>query len=616
MANSNRHNRLPEQAIRLLPLVLAVILWSILVFLESSYLKKAADQSMFLFDWDFIANAISVPGGILGRIGAFFTQMLYMPWLGALLWTAMLALAYVLTAGIIGKTGTWISSIAILPAAVMVAACMRLGYGIFITRSQDWFFAPIIGYLLCLIPSYAVKNAKSTAGIAVILCIWTIIAYPFIGAFALGGTIAGACIAITNQQIPGKERIYLGLTGVIMAAVVPLVMHPFYTTLRLADCWMAGLPDISDVMWKGRLNPFRIMPFMPGVCILLARALAQIKVDTAAKDYGARLAVYAASVLTVWSMWFSNSNFRTELAMSDSIDRLDWRQALRIYENATSNPDDEPTRSMVMYRDLALLKLDRALESGFSMKDGSRQQESLTQLPMALQAGRQLYLHYGITGLCYRWCLEDAVEHGWSFATARYMAMLGILTDQPNMAAKYLDILDKTLFYRKWSAEQRSILNASGIESVSPYKEILPLMCYQDNMNNDMGKCESLLIRHFTRNRPDSTTPDYDKTALFWAMRTQSIPLFWEAFYHYVLSSQSNSIPRNVQEAAILYNSLESHGIELPYSEELKKSYSAFTQFAKSHPVRSISESRQPYYQRFGNTFYYFYYFIRDMQTY
>lgn len=613
---SNRHSRLPELAMRLLPFVLAVILWGFISFLESPYLKKIADQSLFLFDWDFIAQGISVPGGMLGRLGAFFTQMLYMPWLGALLWTALLVTSYVLTVRIIDRTHTWAHPVAILPSAVMVVACMSLGYGIYITRNQDWFFAPLIGYLLCLLPAFALKKTKGTVAGAVILCIWTLAAYPLIGTFALGGTVTGVCIVLTSTGYSARERIILGVTGILLIAIVPLVMYPFYTTLRLADCWLAGLPDVLDTMWKSKLVPFRMLPLMPAVCILLAWALARFCSNTPIKDYLTGMAVYVISILVVWGMWFHDRNFSAELAMSDSVDNLDWKQTLKIYEDAVSGQDNEPTRSMVMYRDLALLRLDRALESGFSMKDGSSQQKSLTQLPMALQAGRQLYLHYGLTGLCYRWCLEDAVERGWSFATARYMVLQGILTGQANMARRYLDMMDKSIFYRKWSEEQRKILDAGNYESVFPYKDILPLMCYQDNMNNDLGKCESLLIRHFTGSRTGSTTPEYDKTALFWAMRTQSIPLFWEAFYHYVLSSQSNTIPRNVQEAAILYNSLENHGIELPYSEELQKSYAAFTQYANSHPVRSISESRYPYYQKFGKTFYYFYYFVRDMQTY
>ena len=74
---------------------------------------------------------------------------------------------------------------------------------------------------------------------------------------------------------------------------------------------------------------------------------------------------------------------------------------------------------MVLYRDLALVKTDKALDEAFSMKDGSRLQKSRTQIPMALQSGKQLYFHYGLTNLCYRWCFEDAVEHGWNAGTLR-----------------------------------------------------------------------------------------------------------------------------------------------------------------------------------------------------
>ena len=71
-----------------------------------------------------------------------------------------------------------------------------------------------------------------------------------------------------------------------------------------------------------------------------------------------------------------------------------------------------------------------------------------------------------------------------------------------------------------------------------------------------------------------------------------------------------------VQEAALLYSSLEKDVMELPYDKTVRDSYDAFNRYVNSHPIRSLKEASYPYCKQFGKTFFYFYYFIRNLQTY
>ena len=99
-------------------------------------------------------------------------------------------------------------------------------------------------------------------------------------------------------------------------------------------------------------------------------------------------------------------------------------------------------------------------------------------------------------------------------------------------------------------------------------------------------------------------------------MRIQSIPDFWKRLSIYLYSAPEKTLPRNVQEAIVLYNSLEGQGADLPVSQAAKENYAAFTQYIEKHPVRNLNESSYPYSQKFGKTFYYYYYFVRNLQTY
>ena len=611
------------------------------------YLKKVEDLSLFMFDWLYIKESMLVPGGILSIAGSFLTQFLYLPWLGSLIWVLVLLSAYSLTVRAFNLPEQF-KALAIIPAVLLVIGNMSIGYGIFIMRAHDWFFAPALGYMAALIPLFAVKSIRPAWGRALALTLWTVLGFILFGSFALAGTLAAACAILADAQDLRKNRITVFITGLLLIILVPLVEYSLFTSYRLADSWTIGLPEISESAWTSSVRT----PFLLVLLLLPLMALISGRLRQSTGHPAIPAAVYILSAAAVCLFWFNDSNFRTELAMSEAVDRFEWQKVIDIYQDAVSSharsdakafaarsaalegvkdQDErkaivdkyrdrffEPTRTMVLYCDLAMIKKNRALDDAFGLKDGGRMQNTLEQIPMAYQSGEQFYFHFGLPNLCYRWCLENAVEHGWSAASVKYMSLLAILTGEQDMALKFLGKLQETLFHRKWAEQYLTLASAPAqAAKQAPFDSILPLLCFEDDMSNDLGKCELHLIKHFTQSRPaGSSTPEYDRVALFWAMRTQSIPDFWNKLGNYLESNRPARLPRNVQEAAYLYTNLERRGLDIPYDQSIKDSYSRFTQYVAKHQVRNPQESAYPYSQQFGKTFYYFYYFIRDIQTY
>ena len=642
----NKTNRLSGPLFRWLPFVLAALLWVVLIFRGQFYLKKVEDLSLFMFDWLYFKEAFSIPGGPLGLAGSFFTQFLYYPWLGSLIWIAILLITYQLTIKAF-NIPEQLRALAIIPAALLIIGNMSLGYGVFIMREQDHFFAPVLGYIIALIPVFAAKRIKPIWAKAVLIALWTACGFPLFGTFALAGTLAVASITLTDSSLLRQQRFALLAAGIAFILLIPLVYYNFYTSYRLADSWHLGLPSISNDAWTRAVRA----PLQLALLFIIVMALAARKLKADNPKPLIPTVVYIASIACIWAFWYKDCNFRTELAMSEAVDRFDWQQVIDIYQKtakahaksdakayqartkalaSVQSADEkaqitdkyssrffEPTRTMVLYRDLALLKTNRALEEAFTMKDGGRRQKSRTQIPMAFQSGKQLYLQYGLVNMSYRWCLEDVIEHNWSFSTLKYLAMHCIIMQEGEFSHKYLNKLRKTIFYRRWANEQYALAHDSTLMASSePYKSILPYMCFENRMSNDLVKSEAFLFRHFTEPEPPHPTPEYDRAALLWAMRTQDIQLFWQRFFCYIRSNNVTQLPRGVQEAALLYSSLEKNSLELPYSKSVKDSYDSFTRFVKANPVRNIKESAYPYSQKFGKTFYYFYYFMRDLQTY
>lgn len=643
---------------RFLPLILAVLLWLGLAFHESCVLRKVDDLSLFLFDRLFITESLGTPGGFLGLAGSFLTQFLHLPWLGSLIWVLLLLAASELTAGAFDIPKRF-RFIAFIPAVLLIVSNTSLGYGIFIMRAQDHFFSPVLGYLLSLVPVFAVRKELASTQqashglIAPLLTVvlWTAALYPFAGIWALEGTLVSGVYVLMSSALGRSKRITILAASALSVLIIPILYYGMYTSLRPADLWTAGVPAVSDSNWTGVVSTpyYLVIVFsliLPVIMPLLARTGAKEKGNLLFETIPA--AIY---VLLIWLFWFNDSNFHTELSMSLAVDDAEWQQAVNLFTDAAkrhersdarayrsrtdkiarAQGDDqisdivqkyqhrffEPTRTMVMYRDLALLRLDKALDLSFTMKDGGRAQKSRTQITMAYQSGKQLYLNYGLENMCYRWCMEDIIEHGWSYGTLKYMTMYAIATGEDELALKYIGKLSNTMFYRKWAESQKKLLyDRSLLAQTEPYKGILPMLCFDDHMSNDMGKPELYIMNHFANRQPEKATARYDCAALLFAMRSQDISRFWERLYYYLGSSDVAKLPVSVQEAALLYSSLEKDGLELPYDKSVTDRYDAFKGYVSSHPIRSMEESQYPYSQKFGKTFQYYYYFIRNLKTY
>lgn len=647
---TDKRKDISRMLVKLIPFFLAITLWCILVFREQFYLKKVENLSLFLFDWQFILNSFKTPGGFLGLAGSFLTQFLHMPWLGALLWVSLLFVAYRYSVRAL-RIPDSLTPLALIPIALLIIGNMSLGYGIFIMREQDHFFAPVLGYMVSLVPVALIGRFKSVPGRAAFLAVWITAGYILTGIFAPAGALAAVLGCFADRNSSRRESLTALVLTIVLIIMVPIVIYPAYTTYRMADSWHMGLPAISDESWSHAMRaPFQLALLCQIILAVITPHL-KLKELTSVKETAIQSAIYLAVIVITCGFWFRDENFHTELAMSDAVDRLDWQSVTDIYAQAANShiksdakayasrtdrissagSDDEiadivdrysarffePTRTMVMYRDLALFKTDRALDEAFTMKDGGRPQKSRTQISMAYQSGKQLYLHYGLVNMCYRWCMEDIIEHGWNYSTLRYMTMYAATTGEESLADKHLSKLSKTLFYRKWAGSQKGILSdRSQLAQTAPYDRILPMLCFEDRMSNDMGKPELHIISHFSGRQPDNATPEYDRAALLFAMRAQDISKFWERLYYYISSNKVRNLPVPVQQAALLYSSLEKDGMELPYDKSVKDSYDAFTKYVSSHPIRTMEEAKYPYSQKFGKSFYYYYYFIRNLKTY
>lgn len=631
---------------KILPAVLAVILWGILAIHSRNLLLRIDQLSFFSTTEPFLQNALRHVGGLLGYAGCFLTQFLYKPAIGAFIAVILWYLAIVLSRKAFNlEKGR--EFLALVPAAALVAADMQVGYAMFDLKLRGWFFIPALGYLASVAAFMGYRRIADWKAAIACMAVWTIVFFPILGFYALAGTVTMAAASSRLDHAAARTA-----TGLALTAIVPPVWSQFFVTVKTSLSYLAILPDYPP---HGRFLALWI-PYVVLLLFMVVAAALSTPSDNPSgrRDIGvaARLGVTAACILFTWAFWYRDVNMPAELRMEQALEERDWKQIARIQSDMARRHEasDErayaarsaklsgvsgserdyivqkfadrfyaPSRHMVLYRNLALLRMGKACSTAFTYKDGGRLQKMPDLYPLMFQCGKQLYFNYGLLNYCYRWCMEQSVEYGFSVETLKYLVRTSLLSGNWNVAEKYIRQLESTMFHRKWAAGQRKYLNNMELIAGSEeYRDVVPLICKVNRLDSDNGSIELFLQRYFRTDRMPDATPEFDDAAMLWVMQTQDIPSFWAQLINWINTHPSADIPHHCQEAAILYGNLENNPIisRLPFDSEVTKSYEAFRQYTSTHPVRNPAEMSYAYSRKFGNTFYYYYYFIRDLKTY
>ena len=602
-----------SETVRLATYALLVLLWAVLAFHSYEFLYKVDEKSLFLYDSQWFTEFLGKPGGFLEWCGLFLTQFMHIPWLGALLWVLLLWASAILAQNIIGL-GRKYSVIALIPSSLLVAYSMSLGYLVYIVNSPGFFFTPLLGYLWTLLSVYMVRKTSRLSTLIILIPIWGLTGYYLTGFYSFAGLIAaGVDLSLSDRNKNQRLIPWGAIAATILLA--PILFYGF-TTYPISEGWVIGLPSTlySETIAGIRLPIILALSFLPIISVVkkyLKETSATIKVL-------AQCAALTLSVVIPAVYWFDDANFRTELGMIRATDNMDWNKVVQLMGNHSQKDSKyEPTRVMVVLKDLALIKTNQEGDLAFGFEDGSKEQKKSHDIPMVLQIGRTLYLNYGIPGLAHRWCMEETGELGWSNSTLKYLAMTAISLGNYQLAQKYLGKLDRTLFYRKWAREQiRLCQNPELVATTAPYDQIIPLMCYQDRLQDDINGPESFLSRHFSFESPQKSTPLYDRVALFFSMKTFDSTLFWTRFFMYLESNNPAKICRYYQEAAYLHSITGQRDLldALPFDKTTIDLYNAFISKAVKQGDISRDDAHRLFPANLRHTYFYYYFYMRNLE--
>lgn len=593
------------------PIVMGICLYCY----ESETLFRIQELNLFLPDLLFYKEMATYPGGTLLWLSCFLTEFFHYPAIGTTLLVLCWIAIYFITRSAFRLSSTVWSILPVLAPAALLAGIVQMGYFTYYIKLQGYFFAGTAGFLLAMSAVWLFSRLASRqayAGMAW-MAVWTIAGYPLFGAYALAGTFY---MILLCPYMPGgryKGNVIPMLWGALLILGVPVCAWHFYAQTSISEIYTAALPsfEVFGTLYPTYRYPFYLLFALPAVCAALYnRTPKRLKGSWTAIG---NVALIAASAWGLKTVWYTDTNFHKELAIMRAIDDGDWEKVLEIYLIG----DEEPTRMMVMSKNLALFRLGRAGDEMFFYKEGGAHPNAPFAVNLSQAGGKYLYYHYGQENYCYRWCMEDGVSFGWKTEYLKFMTKTSLVNGDLKVAEKYINLLGKTLFHKEWA--KRFAAYISHPEKMQEDKELSPilhLLPAENELNSDQNVIELFLLRAFAYS--DSDDPIYQEQTLLAALQMKDIDLFWQRFFKYATLHQGNPMPRHFQEAAYLYGHLENKVdiSRMPFSDEVKDSYKRFMDFSQQCQGMTEEQMAKAFYPQFGHTFYYFYFLSNGLKTY
>ncbi|MGB2863965.1 MAG: DUF6057 family protein [Sedimentisphaerales bacterium] len=568
-----------------------------------------SQEPVFFFDRYFIYEFFSYPGGVNELASGFLSQFFYYSWTGALL----LVLVF---ASVTFNTWLLIRSISAIrpilylhwiPSVILLALHSDYRFPLVLTLGLLWAMLGINIYIR-LAPS------KSILRLPFYLILQVILYYVTAGQAYLFSLI------IILYEVLHYRSIVLPLLYTLFAALLPYIGASILFIIRVQDAYTKHLTFYN--MYRVTWLSWVLYAFFPLVLLLVTvedRYIKARKMNAAnlwdrlacRRSVPIRLiqAVMILSLVTISALYSYNKKEKAFFLIDHYARFEEWEKVLDIAQKGL------PISNVVQCQvNRALYHAGYLCDKMFGMTqlfkgDGLFLHESV-RAPYALQHS-DLFFDLGLINESEHWAHEAIASNGDTAWNLQRLVLVNLLKEKRDIAAKYLGMLHKTMWHKKWAEEHQKYLSDDNyfaehpkfryLKSVMPESDFLvspaePELCLEELLKNTKNKMAfeyfmacCLLegrIGHFVKQLQRLNYFDYPK------------------------------IPRHFEEAMLIYNQLAGgkdialQGKDI--SEQTTRKFDDFNNIMSKHKKDKTAARRELAKYRDTYWFYGLYYFKPD----
>lgn len=595
---------------------------------------KNADTMYFLQDrgwWNstslFFKDCMSAPGGLLAWTGSFLTQFFYYPALGCLLLIFLWLLMFGLAKFSFKVPNEW-SFLLFIPIVALLCSIIQLGYWVYILIDVDYVFYHSLGLFAALLLSlpfwrYLLVKEEIRGRVALlwIPLVAALFYYP-LGIYALLAAVL-ATIQAAFSLSKGKSNYFSAFFLPVFLLVLTLWLVPLLETsgttlMRPDQPWTYGFHKFElDTLRDYSLEiPFYVAILAP----VFFPFIRLIKVKKLWQSQGIMFLVSLAMLLCLSKRDFKDYNFHAELRMQRAVEECRWNDVLR--EAALAK--GPVTREMIMFRDIALINRGELCTKRYIYNNESILPATVSDsihIRIADQAADLIYYNYGETIFGIRRAMERCMHYGYSYYTMRMLAQCALVNGEKDNVKKYLRILSRTTFQKKWAMEMKRFVDDENLFRTDN-RFRMPFKLYNEGselVGVDDKYVELTILNKWMYSLTND--PEAQEVALGCAMIMRNSKCFWSQVQQYYNINQGKSFPTHVQEA-MLYEvyALNFQGVNLSFvkfDERVLERYKAFISKVKQYQSQGMDDKQIGSLLRseFCDTYMWDYYVLREVQT-
>ena len=586
---------------------------------------KNADTLYFMQDrgyWNdsmvYFDHCMRMPGGFLSWAGSYLTQYFYYPAYGAailiLLWMLCFCVAWRSFHVRLEQT-----FLLFIPLVALLCTEVHLGYWAYFMKDIDYSFYHSLGYFFALLLSVDFFRKLKYGGYIQMILVPVLFYYP-LGVYALLATVLIAFRMFKDNWRSDRKAFILMFA---MLGIVPLLETYGTTLMRPDQPWLFGLKRFEI----GPVRDYRLEA--PLVWLICSSLLIPLLGKKKGESFGPKGLVISQLLMLVLAFGaykvvsdrnFTDSNYHAEIKMLRAVDEQRWDDVLSEFRVARGNP----SRMMVMYRDIALLNKGELL-SRYQYNNRPANPTVMSDsivVRLCDTTGDFLYYNFGETCFGIRRAIERCMHYGFSYYTLRVLARCALINGEYDNVRKYLRLLEHSTFHKEWARELRPYLEDTTLIASSPRFGLVKRLYNGGSsmVGSDDYYVEPTIIHKLAHTATDN--PEILDLALAYCLQSKDLNCFWAQVWQYHNINPDKPFHRYIQEAMLLYhNELKSGPVDISeynIDPQIAERYNVFISRMKEYAQNGMKEdqigaSLQP---EFGDTYWWDYCVLRDIQSY
>ncbi len=494
-------------------------------------------NQLFIWSLDFLKEQFSISGGLPPYLGSFFTQFFISSWIGAFIYTLNALAVFMLSLYIFKKHKFPDIIISLIP--VWFLAILQ--------SNESYEFGQAIGFL-CILLFFAlyISYEKPRSRYIIFFGGW-----PFLYLLAGGFSIFCVFLCILHELLFRNEKMrYLivvtySVTGVLVPYLSAQLFFYIQPDIIFTNPVNYQLPSLFRY---AQITLLAWIPLMLLATFLINKAES---LKNSLLQWNIKNVIIGAVIIFLMSFVVYKRAYNKMADMMLGVDHYaqqeEWEKVLRISDRYQGY-----NTLVIYYNNLALYNTGKLLDRMFYYPQiGAQGLRLRWQRNLNLFFGGEVFSQLSYNNESIHWAFEALVAKGKNPRSLKKLAVGFIVNGNYDIAEKYLNILNKTLFYRKWAQQHIKYLSDTTLVKEDPeislYKDLLVRYNFFSEVNG-------LNLIDLLDNHPEN------KMAYEYLLASLLLDRNLDDFARVVPNLKDygyKSIPLHVEEALVFYNFIE-----------------------------------------------------------